>query len=64
MFCLGVPRASARKKEELAPADFQQLDTILTEKGCSYHDLFIHYIEKKSYPPTKNFRNQQYFRNP
>lgn len=47
------PEHPLAKKEELAPADFQQLDIILTEKGCSYHDLFIHYIQKNHIIPRK-----------
>ncbi|SEJ84179.1 DNA-binding transcriptional regulator, LysR family [Propionispira arboris] len=47
------PEHPLAKKEELTPADFHQLDIILTEKGCSYHDLFIRYIKKNHITPRK-----------
>jgi DNA-binding transcriptional LysR family regulator len=50
---LASPNHPLAQKEVVGPSDLNHIDVVLTEKGCSYHDLFINYIHKHAITPRR-----------
>lgn len=50
---LASPNHPLAKKEVISPNDLNNIDVVLTEKGCSYHDLFINYIHEHTITPRR-----------
>ena len=50
---LASPDHPLAKKEVVSPSDLNNVDVVLTEKGCSYHDLFINYIHEHTITPRR-----------
>ncbi|MBP2631039.1 MAG: transcriptional regulator [Firmicutes bacterium] len=50
---LASPDHPLAQKEVVSPSDFNHVDIVLTEKGCSYHDLFINYIHEHTITPRR-----------